>query len=449
MTVVAADARPEKTLFLDMFIRDLSLEDSVLDLIDNSIDSFIRTNNIDINQVLLPENNEAKEKLNISNNIAPGLIEISFNTKHFAIKDNCGGITVESAKKDVFRIGHAIGLPTGQLGVYGIGMKRAIFKIGNHIVIESKTSIDGFLMDIDVPKWASNSDNWDLPMEITSKANNTEAAGISITIDRYRPEVLQKVESGVFEGRLKEMIAKTYSLFLKRYINITLNGNMIEPSPIPLGCSDQINIAKESFQEGNVQVIIYAGLASRDRDGEWRAADAGWYVACNGRLILVADKTELTWGEGLPSYQPKYRGFIGIVLFSSQNSLLLPWTTTKRGLNQESTILQRARTRMAAVGRPVLTFLDSMYSSQETTKQPQREAAESTQQTDIRNLTIAPHAYFKAAVKPPGEPSTKIQYDAKEKELARIRKALGKYSWSGAKIGRYTFEYFLKNECPE
>lgn len=36
-----ADARPTKRLFIQMLTRDLALEDAVLDLIDNSIDSLL------------------------------------------------------------------------------------------------------------------------------------------------------------------------------------------------------------------------------------------------------------------------------------------------------------------------------------------------------------------------------------------------------------------------
>ena len=52
---VKADASPTKGFFLEMFVRDLSLEDCILDLVDNSVDSLIKSRGIDVSKILLPE----------------------------------------------------------------------------------------------------------------------------------------------------------------------------------------------------------------------------------------------------------------------------------------------------------------------------------------------------------------------------------------------------------
>jgi hypothetical protein len=39
-------AYPRKQFFIEMFTRDITLEDCILDLIDNSMDSYLRTRNI-------------------------------------------------------------------------------------------------------------------------------------------------------------------------------------------------------------------------------------------------------------------------------------------------------------------------------------------------------------------------------------------------------------------
>jgi len=48
-----ANAYPRKHFFFEMFTRDISLEDCILDLIDNSIDGLIRTRSIEIGNSLL------------------------------------------------------------------------------------------------------------------------------------------------------------------------------------------------------------------------------------------------------------------------------------------------------------------------------------------------------------------------------------------------------------
>lgn len=446
MNNLQANASPEKHLFLEMFIRDLTLEDSVLDLVDNSIDSLIRERNIDVSEALVPLESDVDS---LVTKIEPASIDITFNDKCFHIEDNCGGISIKDATEEVFRFGHSKGAKVGQLGVYGIGLKRAIFKIGNHITIMSKKVDEGFRMVIPVPEW-SDDPNWTLPMEVIDGTGDPAVAGTSITIKSYRAEVAEKLRSGRFEGHLKEMIARTYCFFLDRYVIVTLNGHKIEPDYIPLGSSPEVNVAKEEFEDNGVTVTMYAGLAARGEDGQWRAADAGWYVACNGRLVVSADKTELTgWGIGMGTFVPKYRGFIGFVFFYSKDPLSLPWTTTKRGLNQESLVVQRTRARMAAIARPVLRFLDDMYSSEEKEREPQRQVAAGMKPQDIRNLTTSSQAKFEAKVQPPREHLVRVQYDAKESELERVRKTLGRRSWPATRIGRHTFDHYLKTECPE
>jgi len=450
MDIRQANAFPEKSLFLEMFIRDLSLEDCILDLVDNSIDALIRSRGIDVSEALIPIALSDSEEA-IESGPPPAKINIFCNTHTFKIEDNCGGISVKDATEEVFKFGHSKEVLSGQLGVYGIGLKRAIFKIGNLITIESKTTDDGFRMNINVPDWSIDP-SWKLPFEVTDGAGDLNIAGTSITIKSFSPEVTERFNSGSFEAHLKEMIARTYGLFLNRFAIVTLNGYRIEPNLAPLGSSDQANVAKEEFRDGDVKVTVYVGLMSRSADGQWKAADAGWYIACNGRLIVAADKDERTgWGGGgMPTFVPKYRGFVGIVFFYSTNPLSLPWTTTKQGINQESLVFQRTRTRMASLGRPVLSFLDDMYSpSQDIEKESQRLVAEGVRSLDVRELTNEPQVIFRTTPRPPEEVSHRIQYSANQSELNRVRKAIRKSTWSAAKLGRYTFEHFLKKECPE
>jgi len=451
MITISADARPEKRFFLEMFIRDLTLEDCILDLIDNSIDSLIRSRDIDVSEALLGDTQKTLTSSNTGGHIEPGSIKIDYSAKHFQIVDTCGGISIEDAKSEVFHFGHSPDVSPSQLGVYGIGLKRAIFKIGNQITIESKTEKGGFRMNINVPSWADDRFNWTLPLEVIDGTAGLSSAGTSIIISDFRREVSERFRAGSFEKILHDMIAETYSLFLNRYVIIMLNGHKVDPVRIPLGSSEHANVAKEVFQHDDVSVTLYASLAPRDADGRWRMEDAGWYAACNGRFVVTRDKTDLTgWGSPYgPIFVPKYRGFVGIAFFYSKNPFALPWTTTKRGLNRDSLVFQVARGRMANVARPILRFLDNMYAAEEMERAPQRRIAEGIQAVDVRRLADNPAERFTSTALPPGEITVKVQYDAKNRELDRVRKHLRKSGWPAKKIGRFTFEHYLKTECPE
>jgi hypothetical protein len=58
----SARAYPTKEFFIEMFTRDISLEDCILDLIDNSIDSLIRARKIDIEKTGLQRKRPPGEK---------------------------------------------------------------------------------------------------------------------------------------------------------------------------------------------------------------------------------------------------------------------------------------------------------------------------------------------------------------------------------------------------
>ena len=109
------NAAPTKELFISMLIRDVTLRDAIGDLLDNSIDGALR----------LRPNGEYQ-----------GLgVDIKLDTERgvFTITDNCGGIPVSVARDYAFRFGRPdfeAQYTQHSVGVFGIGMKRALFKLG-------------------------------------------------------------------------------------------------------------------------------------------------------------------------------------------------------------------------------------------------------------------------------------------------------------------------------
>src|SRR5437773_3924646 len=111
MTTNLAKAYPLKHFFFEMFTMDLSLEDCVLDLIDNSIDGLVRARGIDVASTLL--NGGVTSSRPASGSLRR--IEVSYSDKEFKIEDTCGGIDRKDALEDVFNFGHAEGDTGGAL----------------------------------------------------------------------------------------------------------------------------------------------------------------------------------------------------------------------------------------------------------------------------------------------------------------------------------------------
>ena len=146
-------AFPAKRFFVEMLTRDIELQDAILDLLDNCVDGALRQNQA------TPPQDQSKPYVGRQ-------ATISFNKDGFTIEDNCGGIPRDLAETYAFRMGRPdkerdASIPT--VGMYGIGMKRAIFKIGKASVISSQSSNTGFKVDINAA-WMEDDADWSLPI---------------------------------------------------------------------------------------------------------------------------------------------------------------------------------------------------------------------------------------------------------------------------------------------
>jgi hypothetical protein len=355
--VKKVNAFPTKRFFVEMLTRDITLEDAVLDLLDNCIDGVVRTKGAVAVQ---------REKKPYADFWA----ELSFDQDHFRIKDNCGGISRALAEQSAFMLGRPkpdlkhkdpdADLPT--VGVYGIGMKRAIFKMGRYCEVKSSTSHDSFKVTIPEP-WFEDEDDWELPIRDLGKPG--QVSGTEIRIEKLDTTVSRRLApSGDFEELFSKMVGQHYSLIIQKGFNVRVNRKNIVPVPlvfrtVELGKNYKSGIAPYMFK-GNVDGVdvdlkigFYRPSLDEDElehEGEAQSSydEAGWTVACNDRVVLYRDKSRLTgWGEAnVPSYHNQFIAISGIVHFRSNDALKLPVTTTKRGIDPGSDIYLQVKDRM-------------------------------------------------------------------------------------------------------
>ena len=212
------NASPTKNFFVDMLTRDIDLKDAILDLLDNCIDGIQRT---------------TRDQIPSETPYSGFWANIEVSEASFLIEDNCGGIPLDVAERYAFRSGKPIDIDDDDdiftIGTYGIGMKRAIFKMGRSAEVYSQTAEDGFKVIIQ-PDWLISDDSWGLPVE--SVERSADEAGTSIEILELRDEAARQLGDESFQRSLISEIEGLYSYILAKGFEITVNGEGIAPRPI-------------------------------------------------------------------------------------------------------------------------------------------------------------------------------------------------------------------------
>ena len=431
-----ARANPSKAFFIDMLTRDISTSECIMDLIDNSINSLITKKDMDVMQHVF--DGTKAPKINAK-------IHIAFSATTFSITDTCGGITITEAEEDTFLLGN----PTEEknhsgLGVYGIGMKRAFFKIGKKIKVNSHTTDEEFQIDISVDSWKNDPENWTFPFTHAGR-KKSPAGGTTIEVIALNPVVSQQFGGTALKTLLIEKIATAYALFIRAGLEIKVNEERVKDDLPELSGSKDLSVVRQLRKKDQVDILIMAGVTTRaDR------TPRGWYIFCNGRMVLNADKSEKTgWGlDNVPMFHSKFNHFLGFVFFRSKDVRKLPWTTTKEGVQRESPVYQAALAEMRILNRPVLNFLNNLYPDVREENEPERDILDKAKPIDTQKAASGANSIFEARVKKTSDDDlVSIQYKRPKKKIKRVKEALEMPGLSNSRVGEETFDRFYERHC--
>ena len=451
MATHKAHATPTKDFFVRMITKDISLEDCILDLIDNCLDGARKSNRTSSQQPT--PNNYRGFKANVD-----------FNENRFAIVDNCGGITISEAIDYAFHFGRRLDAPTEgdySIGLYGIGMKRAIFKMGDEIEIYSSTDTEAFRTKIDVREWLSRppivaeddstTEDWDF--ELNDAEVNAEP-GTSIVISKLHPSISAQFANPEFANGLARIVARDYAQFLSKGFEIYINQRLITGFNFTVRESADFKPVRVSYEdESGVEVEIIAGMSGAPPDdlapADHRVADYyGWFVICNDRVIVAGDKTDQTvWGDGdFPTWHYQYNGFLGVVSFSSKDPNLLPWTTTKRDVDGSNPTYRRAIEKMKDATRSWIKYTNDRKSDLMAAKEHEAKAIAKPlfQVTSSPKLKVPSVTQTSQLVA-----LSSIQYQKPTSDVIKVKKLLGNSSMPNYQVGIRTFDYFVKNESED
>lgn len=431
-------AHPTKGFFVDMLIRDIPLQQAVLDLIDNCVDGAKRIRNGD------------------GDDFSGLKVEISFSKDEFCILDNCGGFDQETARDYAFRFGRdkKFASTKHSIGQFGVGMKRALFKMGKNFIVQSKAADDEWAVEVNVDDW-EETEEWTFPWSAPiSERLNGHSVGTFISVQNLRQGTASTFGTSVFSNSVVSSIKSKHREFISKGLEILVNGSRVDASDLRLFSNEKFSPVVETFSvtEGGdipVSVRIVVGL------DDPIPRKAGWYVVCNGRVILDADRRPQTgWGyveenadtPNLPSFHNQYSRFRGIVYFDSDDASRVPWNTMKTDVDEDSIVWQKAFERMVVLARHVLDFINKLDREIEEygrDKSPLLKVIKSAAKVSTDRMTTS--RPFKAPDKSSIEtapPLTKIQYSRPVEDIEVLKEALGVDSAKA--VGEKTFDIALE-----
>lgn len=440
-------ANPTKAFFVRMITRDITLEDCIFDLIDNSIDGAWELAG------------GRPMSLDDNTDLSQYRISIEVTRDRFSIHDNCGGISLDEAVNYAFTFGRRENAQTENfsIGVYGIGMKRAVFKLGSIIDIRSTYSendaLTSFNVPVDVEAWLAAGDkNWDFDID---EAENSAEAGVNIDITDLNEAAAQSFDSPRFIQDLRRVIARDYALHLHRGLTIEVGGKPVIGWSIELRQGGDFLPMRSSFEEQvgeeTVYIEILAGMEASppddsEPDGDWDENQnrSGWYVICNGRIVLAADKSSLTgWGtDGWPQWHPQYSGFMGLIIFSSRKADLLPLTTTKRSVDATSSIYRQYRSHMREPTKAWIAYTNVRKQNEKTAIDQIEKQAKAV---PIFNVAAKSTVALPKITTPKRVPDANIHYSVPKPRLLKLATAFGNIRLPYKEVGIKSFEYAFED----
>ncbi len=386
-------------------------------------------------------------------------MKLEFGREKFRILDNCGGFDKVAARTYAFKFGRPEGTrrTPHSIGQFGVGMKRALFKFGRHFVVRSITDVDSWAVEVSVPDWEGES-GWHFPFSAfpADSALSKENPGTEIIVTDLRPEVSSRFALPAFENLIFDLIKSKHRQFISDGMAVSVNGKHVDATDLYLLTNDGLRPGTDKLRyqdkdKAPVDVRIIVAIAQSS------PKQAGWYVVCNGRVILEADRSTTTgWGlieeavnrTLIPSFHNQFARFRGLVFFDSEDSSQVPWNTTKTNVDQDNKFWRAAFARMIEMMRPAIDFLNELdadideYSREES---PLNQFV--IKSTSVRPETLQTKTAFMAPNRGSfikGPRTIKIQYSRPIEDVELLQETL---RVSSAKaVGEITFDTILNRQ---
>ena len=344
-TIKRIDITPKKKLLRSM-ATDLDFRMALFEIIDNSIDAWRKA--------------QTGTKLMIH-------IYADRPNNSLMYTDNAGGVK-ENNISELFTLGDN-GSKTSQetIGEFGVGIKRALFFMAKRFVLESRAQQEtGFKTELDVNSYFDD-ENWEMSY---ISGTNLDEGFTRITFSEMNFTMSEKLERD-----LRKNIAETYAYTLTGKGEIFINDTPVTFYKFeswakfedPYGDYSPENVRFKIDSGGaQIEVTVKIGLMeSFAQTGEY-----GFYIYCNDRLAIRAGKTpELGFNDSEFHYPHARFARFRCELFINGPGSLMPWNSTKSGLNFDNPIIKKILPDIKKLAYHYLKFSSKIASDKSLSNQ--------------------------------------------------------------------------------
>jgi hypothetical protein len=322
--------------------RDLSRAEALLELIDNSVDVWMRRRS--------KYPSDTAKKLQIY---------IDVDGDIFTYEDNAGGVEVEKLKNLIVPGFSDTTYEEHTIGSYKTGGKKAIFKLASEANIRTRfwnpvgTSDEAFEIHLD-KNWLSNAELYDFPVgylkdkTVLQKGQTIYMFRLPQSLSEWNPLVTDQVTAEIRRNytllMLRNPEIKIY--FMDRNNPLTplqdlykFTGVYDKKEKLDLR-PQRVHFHCQVYQDGidhdvTIEVVLGCRTTTAEKQGEdvW-----GIDLYGNNRLFVYREyDLFLDWYK-LPKGGARHfmRGYINII----GPNMLIPWDTHKRHLNSELPVVQ-------------------------------------------------------------------------------------------------------------
>lgn len=304
--------------------------EALYDLIDNAIDA--------ARERRLADGQNQLDHYGLPSDYSGSRIRVRVGRDSVTLSDNCTGIDEETLATHVFVTGFVSEHQYG-IGGFGIGLKRALFRLGTNYVLSTDTGTSAAEMRFDRSQLGE--------IESTLTARRVASSGTArtlVSICGFEAGVKHELNN-MSPADFAKQFSRRYGIFISKGLRIVVNGLHVPSFGPGLRKSGPLQVKSQSLRTPQgVDIFVESGMHEEYRlrhESDHVAANTarltdqyGWYFVCNDRIVKIAShEKELGWAA---NWHPEYYGFVGWVRFVAWDPELLPWDTKKTQIDPHS-----------------------------------------------------------------------------------------------------------------